>query len=130
MLAWQYFKDGQISASFTWNDARDNTSFNGNVANTATLNLPVRDDPRNLDAMSYSDNHFRNKVVIYGTLPTLYGITVGVRYSGIGGTRYTLTSGANNNGDFVPTNDLAYIFDRNNPSVPANVRTGLQHFIG
>jgi hypothetical protein len=124
--SWQYFKDGQISASFTWSDARDNTSFNGNVANTATLNLPVRDDPRNLDAMSYSDNHFRNKVVIYGTLPTLYGITVGVRYSGIGGTRYTLTSGANNNGDFVPTNDLAYIFDRNNPSVPANVRTGLQ----
>ncbi len=101
-------------------------AFNGNVANTATLNLPVRDDPRNLDAISYSDNHFRNKVVIYGTLPTFYGVTVGVRYSGIGGTRYTLTSGANNNGDFVTTNDLAFIFDRNNTSVPANVRTGLQ----
>lgn len=124
--SWNYFKDGQITASYTWNDAKDNTSFNGNVANTATLNLPVRDDPRNLDAMSYSDNHFRKKVVIYGTLPTVYGVTVGIRYSGIGGTRFTLTSGANNNGDFVTTNDLAFIFDRNDPNIPANVKTGLQ----
>jgi len=124
--SWQYFKDGQITASYTINDAKDNTSFNGNVANTATLNLPVRDDPRNLDAISYSDNHFRNKVVIYGTLPTFKGVTIGVRYSGIGGTRYTLTSGANNNGDFVTTNDLAYIFDRNNPNTLPNVKAGLQ----
>ncbi|RZK98855.1 MAG: TonB-dependent receptor, partial [Pedobacter sp.] len=60
------------------------------------------------------------------TLPTFYGVTIGVRYSGIGGTRYSLLSGTNNNGDFVATNDLAYIFDRNNTGVPQNVRTGLQ----
>lgn len=123
---WQYFKDGEISASYTWNDTKDNTSFNGNVANSATLSLPVRDDPRDLSVISYSDNQFRNKVVIYGTLPTFYGVTVGVRYSGIGGTRYSLLSGTNNNGDFVATNDLAFIFDRNNTNVPQNVRTGLQ----
>ncbi|WP_182922753.1 TonB-dependent receptor [Pedobacter planticolens] len=123
---WQYFKDGEISVSYTYNDTKDNTSFNGNVANSATLSLPVKDDPRNLSNMTYSDNQFRNKVVIYGTLPTFYGVTIGVRYSGIGGTRYSLLSGANNNGDFVATNDLAYIFDRNNTSVPANVRAGLQ----
>lgn len=123
---WQYFKDGEITASYTWNDTKDNTSYNGNVANSATLSLPVKDDPRNLSNMTYSDNHFRNKIVIYGTLPTFYGVTVGVRYSGIGGTRYSLLSGTNNNGDFVATNDLAFIFDRNNQNVPQNVRTGLQ----
>jgi hypothetical protein len=123
---WRYFGDGEISGSFTWNDTKDNTSYNGNVANSATLSLPVKDDPRDLSTMSYSDNHFRTKVVIYGTLPTFKGITVGVRYSGIGGTRYSLLSGANNNGDFVATNDLAFVFDRNNPGVPQNVRTGLQ----
>ncbi|MBG6236055.1 hypothetical protein IWX76_002636 [Pedobacter sp. CAN_A7] len=123
---WKYFKDGELSASYTWNDAKDNTSFNGNVANSATLSLPVTDDPRDLSNMTYSDNHFRNKIVVYGTLPTFKGITVGVRYSGIGGTRYSLISGANNNGDFVATNDLAFIFDRNNTDVPLNVRTGLQ----
>lgn len=126
---WQYFKDGEITASYTLNDTRDNTSYNGNVANSATLSLLVKDDPRNLSNMTYSDNHFRHKVVVYGTLPTFYGIKIGVRYSGIGGTRYSLISGANNNGDFVSTNDLAFIFDRNNSNVPANVRTGLQNLL-
>ncbi|MFD2285607.1 TonB-dependent receptor [Pedobacter petrophilus] len=123
---WNYFRDGEISASFTYNDAKDNTSYNGNVANTATLSLPVKDDPRDLSKMSYSDGQFRNKVVVYGTLPTFYGVTIGVRYSGIGGTRYSLLSGGNINGDFVATNDLAFVFDRNNANVPASVRTGLQ----
>jgi hypothetical protein len=126
---WKYFRDGEISASYTWNDTKDNTSFNGNVANSATLSLPVRDDPRNLSNMTYSDNQFRNKFVFYGTLPTFYGVSVAVRYSGLGGTRYSLISGANNNGDFVATNDLAYIFDRGNANVPQNVRTGLQNLL-
>ncbi|GAB3964363.1 hypothetical protein GCM10028806_01870 [Spirosoma terrae] len=123
---WQYFRDGEITASYTWNDTRDNVTYNGNVANTATLVLPVKDDPRNLSNMTYSDNHFRNKVVIYGTAPSFYGITLGFRYTGIGGTRYSLLSGANTNGDFVATNDLAFVFDRNSPEVPATIRTGLQ----
>ena len=68
--------------------------------------------------------------MVYGTLPTFWGVTVGVRYSGLGGTRYTLLSGANSNADFVAgQNDLAFIFDRNSESVPANVRTGLQAII-
>jgi outer membrane receptor protein involved in Fe transport len=123
---WQYLRDGDLSFSYTYNDTRDNTSYNGNVANTATLVLPVRDDPRDLSRFSYSDNHFRHKVVIYGSLPTFYGVSIGVRYSGIGGTRYSLLSGGNTNGDFVTnSNDLAFIFDPNNPAVPQNIRTGL-----
>ena len=124
---YQYFSDGVITVSYTWNDTRDNTSFNGNVANTATLSLPVKDDPRNLSAMTYSDNQFRHKVVVFGSLPSFWGISIGVRYSGIGGTRYSLLSGANSNADFVSnTNDLAFIFDRNSGTVPENVSTGLQ----
>ena len=123
---YQYFKDGDISVSYTYNDTKDNTSYNGNVANTATLSLPVKDDPRDLSRMSYSDNQFRHKLVIYGSLPTFYGISVGIRYSGIGGTRYNLLSGANSNADFVAgANDLAFIFDRNNSAVPQNVRDGI-----
>jgi hypothetical protein len=117
--SYQYYKDGSISVSYTWNDAKDNTSYNGNVANTATLSLAVKDDPRDLSKMSYSNNQFRNKIVIYGTLPTFYGVSVGVRYSGIGGTRYSLLAGGNINGDFVSnSNDLAFIFDPNSPNTP------------
>lgn len=124
---YQYFRDGAVTVSYTWNDTKDNTSFNGNVANTATLVQVVKDDPRDLSVMTYSDNQFRHKVVVFGSLPSFKGISVGVRYSGIGGTRYSLLSGANSNGDFVSgTNDLAFVFDRNNEAVPENVRAGLQ----
>ncbi|RIV18996.1 TonB-dependent receptor [Fibrisoma montanum] len=127
---YRYFRDGEFTVSYTWNDTRDNTSYNGNVANTATLVQPVKDDPRNLSRITYSDNQFRHKVVFFGTLPTFWGVTLAVRYSGLGGTRYTLLSGANSNADFVAgQNDLAFIFDRNSESVPANVRTGLQAII-
>lgn len=123
---YQYFRDGEISLSYTWNDAKDNTSFNGNVANTATLSLPVKDDPRDLSKMSYSDNQFRHKVVLYGSAPTFFGVSIGIRYSGIGGTRYSLLSGGNTNADFVSgTNDLAFVFDPNSPNVPQRVKDGL-----
>ncbi|MFZ4863412.1 carboxypeptidase regulatory-like domain-containing protein [Sphingobacterium sp. Mn56C] len=124
---YNYFKDGILNVSYTWNDTKDNTSFNGNVANSATLSQPVADDPRDLRAITYSDNQFRHKVVVYGTLPTFYGVNIGVRYTGIGGTRYSLLAGANVNGDFVTSsNDLAYIFDYKNAATPEHLRKGLQ----
>ncbi|SEK42350.1 Carboxypeptidase regulatory-like domain-containing protein [Chitinophaga rupis] len=121
----RYFRDGEVSASYTWNDTKDNTSYNGDVANTATLALMVKDDPRDLSKMTYSDVQFRNKIVVYGTLPSFWGVNVGIRYSGIGGTRYSLAVGGNVNGDFVNSNDLAYVFDRNDPNVAEKIRTGI-----
>ncbi|MBE7177850.1 MAG: TonB-dependent receptor [Mucilaginibacter polytrichastri] len=124
---WQYWRDGELTISYTRNQTKDNTSYNGNVANTATLSLPVRDDPRDLSVVSYSDNQFRDKLVFYGTLPSFYGVSVGLRFSGIGGTRYSLLAGGNVNGDFVSSsNDLAFVFDRNNTATPEAIRNGLQ----
>ncbi|PRD52104.1 TonB-dependent receptor [Sphingobacterium gobiense] len=124
---YKYFRDGVINASYTWNDTKDNTSFNGNVANSATLSQPVVDDPRDLGALAYSNNQFRHKVVVYGKAPTFWGVNIGVRYTGLGGTRFNILAGANTNGDFVAsTNDLAFIFDYNNLNTPENIRTGLQ----
>lgn len=126
---YRYFKDGQITASYTWNDSKDNTSFNGNVANSATLFQAVVDDPRDLSRMSYSNGQFRNKVVVYGTLPTFKGVTVGVRYSGIGGTRYSLIVNGNVNGDFVNTNDLAFVFDPSTPGLSETVATAMSEVL-
>ena len=122
----RYYKDGELTVSYTWSQTKDNTSYNGNVANSATLNLMVADDPRDLSKMSYSDNHFRNKVVVYGTLPTFYGVSIGVRYSGMGGSRYSLAVNGNVNGDFVNSNDLAFIFDPNSTANSAEIREGIQ----
>ena len=75
-----YYKDGELSFSYTWNDTKDNTSYNGNVANSATLSQMVVDDPRDLSKMTYSNNQFRHKLVVYGSAPTFWGITVGARF--------------------------------------------------
>jgi hypothetical protein len=123
---YRYFKDGQITVSYTWNDSKDNTSYNGNVANTATLDLMVADDPRDLSKMTYANNHFRNKIVFYGTAPSIWGVTLGLRYSGIGGTRYSMAVGGNMNGDFVSSNDLAYIYNPTSNETPEYIRKGLQ----
>jgi hypothetical protein len=126
---YQYFKDGEISFSYTWNDTKDNTSYNGNVANTATLALMVKDDPRDLSTMTYSDNQFRNKVVFYGTAPSFWGVTFGLRFSGMSGTRYSLAVNGNMNGDFVSSNDLAYIYDPNAANTPEYLRVGIQKIL-
>lgn len=122
---YRYYKDGQIAFSYTWNDSKDNTSYNGNVANTATLVLPVKDNPRDLSRINYSDNQFRNKIVVYGTAPTFWGISAGFRFSGIKGTRYTMIVNGNVNGDFVSTNDLAYVYDPNDAKTPQYLRDGI-----
>jgi hypothetical protein len=122
---WRYAGDGQLSATYTWNDARDNTSYNGNVANSATLYQMVVDDPRDLGTMSYSDVQFRHKVVLYGSSPTWKGFTAGFRYTGMAGTRYSMVVNGNINGDFVTGNDLAFVFDPNDPQTPAAIRDDL-----
>jgi hypothetical protein len=122
---YRYYKQGEISASYTWNQSKDNTSYNGNVANTATLVQYVKDDPRNLSNLNYSDNQFRNKVVVYGSSPTFHGFSAGLRLSGISGTRYSLTVNGNVNGDFVASNDLAYIYDPNAASTPQYLKDGI-----
>lgn len=126
---WRYYKDGFLSFSYTWNSVKDNNSYNGDVANTSTLAKMVKDDPRDMSEMNYSNNQFRHKVVVYGTAPTFWGITAGLRFSGIGGTRYSVRVGGNVNGDFVSTNDLAYIFDPNDQNTPEDIRKGMNDLL-
>ena len=124
-MSYRYFKDGQITASYTWNDSKDNTSYNGNVANSSTLNQMVVDDPRDLSIMSYSNTQFRHKLVVYGNTPTFWGLNIGVRYSGMGGTRYSMVVNGNINGDYVSGNDLAFVFDPYDSKTPQDIRDGM-----
>ncbi|OUJ74665.1 TonB-dependent receptor [Hymenobacter crusticola] len=125
----RYFRDGFFNASYTWNSTRDNTSYNGNVANTSTFR-PIKSDPRSLSEINYSDNQFRHKVVFFGTTPTVKGFALSGRFTGIGGTRYSLTVDADINGDFVggpgTDNDLAFVFDPNSPETDPAVAASMQ----
>lgn len=122
-------KDGYFEASYTFNQARDNSSYNCCVANTSTF-LPVEGDPRALNR-GFSDNHFTHKLVINGATPSWKGLSAGVTVIGSGGTRYSLHVDDNTsvNGDFNLRNDIAYIFDPNDPSTPADIVDGYQEVL-
>ena len=125
----RYLKDGYLNISYTWNDAKDNSSYNGNVANTSTFRA-VKSDPRDLSEMNYSDNQFRSKLVLYGATPTWKGFTFSGTYRGMSGTRYSLTVDADINGDFVggpgTDNDLAFVFDPKSASTSAAVKASME----
>ena len=125
----RYYRDGYLNFSYTYNITKDNTSYNGNVANTSTFR-PIKSDPRDLSEINFSDNQFRHKVVAFGSAPTFKGFNLSGRFTGIGGTRYTLTVDADINGDFVGgpgnDNDLAFIFDPNDSKTPSTLKASME----
>ncbi|MDX2302732.1 MAG: carboxypeptidase-like regulatory domain-containing protein [Microscillaceae bacterium] len=124
-------KDGGVTVSYTYNNTRDNSSYNCCVANTSTF-LPVVDDPRTLTWGS-SDNDFRHKLVVYGNSPTFYGFNVGLTFTAFSGTPFSFQingGGDDINGDFVQGNELAFVFDPNDPNTPEAIRDGLLDLSG
>ncbi len=110
-------KDGYITAAYTFNQAKDNSSYNCCVANTSTF-LPVKDDPRALNE-GYSDTHFSSKLTVSAKTPSWKGFTLGFTAIGEGGTRFsfhTYRAGTSLNGDFNEQNDLAFLFDPSDPA--------------
>ncbi|WKN32237.1 carboxypeptidase regulatory-like domain-containing protein [Porifericola rhodea] len=125
-LNYRIGKDGSLQTSYTWNRAKDNSSYNCCVANTSTF-LPVKDDPRALN-WGFADSHFDNKLVVNFLSPSFYGFSLGATVVGTGGTRYSFLvsgSGSSLNGDFNLRNDLAYVYDPNDPATPENIREGI-----
>jgi hypothetical protein len=123
-------RDGYLNASYTYNDTKDNSSYNCCVANTSTF-LPVKDDPRAL-SYGYSDTHFRSKLVINGGTPSWKGFVAGVIVTGTGGTPFAFhayRAGTSLNGDFNEQNDLAFLFDPNSSSTPEALRTGINAWL-
>jgi hypothetical protein len=122
-------KDGYVNASFTVNSSKDNSSYNCCVGNTSTF-LPVSGDPRDLN-YGFSDNHFDTKMVVNGATPTWKGFTLGATIIGDGGSRYSFQSGGNRstNGDFNLRNEIAYVFDPNNPNTPQNIIDGYNEIL-
>jgi hypothetical protein len=117
-------KDGYLNASYTYNQSKDNSSYNCCVANTSTF-LPVVDDSRVLN-WGYSDFHFKDKIVVNGATPTWKGFMLGASLIGYGGSRYSfLVTNGSLQGDFPLNNALAFVFDPNDPETPEDIRAGI-----
>lgn len=119
-----------MNLSYTLNSTRDNSSYNCCVAGTA-INTATAGDPRDLGSLwGRSDSDFRHKLVLFGSLPSVFGIRVSARYVGSSGSPFSLVTSRDINADGSPnSNDLAFIFDPNDPATPAAIATGMRQLI-
>jgi hypothetical protein len=119
-------RQSSLSLSYTRNDTRDNSSFNCCVALTSTFSQNTGDPRRLGDAWGPSEDSFRDKFVAAFLLPRVWGFRVTGSYVGISGRPYSLVINGDVNGDGTANNDLAFVFDPNDPSTPADIAAGMR----
>jgi len=123
-------REAALYASFTFNKTEDNTSYTCCVARTATINTPVASDPRDLSgSWGPSSNDFRHKLVVFGSLPAVWGFRASGRYVGQSGAPFSLIVGNDINGDDHNTNDLAFVFDPDDPATDTAVAAGMRRVL-
>jgi hypothetical protein len=123
-------RGGLARASYTYNRARDNSTFSCCIARTASLLTPVKSDPRDLSgSWGPSDFDFRHKVAAYADVPVGYGFAVGARYVGTSGRPFSLTVNGDINGDDYSGNDLAFVFDPDDPATPPDVAAAMRRVL-
>jgi hypothetical protein len=119
-----------LNASYTYNRSLDNTTFGCCLARTAATFTAIKSDPRDLSgSWGPSDTDFRNKVVVAGSIPAPWGIRLGARYVGSNGRPFSAVVNGDINGDEATSNDLAFVFDPNDPSTPAAVATSMRQVL-
>jgi hypothetical protein len=124
------YRDAAVNVSYTLNSTRDNSSYNCCVAGTA-INTATAGDPRDLGSLwGRSDSDFRHKLVLFGSLPSVFGIRISARYVGSSGSPFSLVTSRDINADGSPnSNDLAFIFDPNDAATPSAIATGMRQLI-
>ncbi len=117
-------------ASYTHNRARDNTTFGCCLARTATTFTAVQGAPRDLaGSWGPSDTDFRHKLVLAGSIRLRWGVLLGGRYVGSTGRPFSAVVNGDINGDEATSNDLAFIFDPDDPSTPAAVAASMRRVL-
>ena len=123
-------RGGQARASYTYNRSRDNSTFSCCIARTASLLTPVKSDPRDLSgSWGPSDYDFRHKAMVYADVPLGFGVTLGARYVGASGRPFSLTVNGDINGDDYASNDLAFVFDPDDPNTPPDVAAAMRRLL-
>jgi hypothetical protein len=116
-----------VTSSYTYNSARDNTTFGCCLARTSTTFTAIKSDPRDISsAWGPSDVDFRHKVVVAGAMPIAWGFKLGGRYVGANGRPFSATVNGDINGDEATSNDLAFVFDPNDASTPATIAASMR----
>jgi len=122
-------REALVAGSFTLNSTRDNSSYNCCIARTASFTA-ITSDPRDLSgSWGPADNDFRHKVVLYGQLPSVWGFRLSGRYVGQSGQTFSLLVNGDINGDDHNNNDLAFVFDPDDPNTPPEIAEGMRRVL-
>lgn len=120
-------RSATLNASYTHNEAKDNTTFGCCLARTSTTFTAIRNDPRDLSgSWGPADTDFRHKVVVATSIPIGWGILLAGRYVGANGRPFSAIVNGDINGDESTSNDLAYVFDPDDPATPAAVAASMR----
>ncbi|HET8625218.1 MAG TPA: carboxypeptidase-like regulatory domain-containing protein [Gemmatimonadales bacterium] len=121
---------GSAWLSYTWNRARDNSTYGCCLARTATTFTAIPGDPRDLSgSWGSSDLDFRHKVVVVAASPELWGFRLGARYVGQNGRPFSAVVNGDINGDESNANDLAFVFNPADPATPPDVAAAMERVL-
>ncbi|MGQ0648370.1 MAG: hypothetical protein ACT4P7_12450 [Gemmatimonadaceae bacterium] len=124
------WRNTTLNASYTYNKAEDNSTFGCCLARTATTFTAVRSDPRDLSgSWGPADTDFRHKVVVAGALSLPWEIQLGGRYVGSSGRPFSAIVNGDINGDEATSNDLAFVFDPNDPATPPAIAASMRRLL-
>ena len=120
----------QSTIAYAWSRARDNSTYGCCLARTATTFTPITDDPRDLSqARGPSDLDTRHRIVSTAVVHLPFGVVAAARYVGASGRPFSLVVDGDINGDEANGNDLAFLFDPNNPGTDPAVAASMRRVL-
>ena len=126
---WSLPRAASVTLSYTRNKSEDNSSFNCCIAITSTFSQNTGDPRRLADSWGPTDQAFRDKVIGAFILPSVWGFRLSGSYVGISGRPYSLIINGDVNGDGTSNNDLAFVFDPNDPSTPTDIAAAMKRVL-
>ncbi|MEO8449857.1 MAG: carboxypeptidase-like regulatory domain-containing protein [Gemmatimonadota bacterium] len=120
----------RIDLSYTWSSARDNSTFGCCLARTSTTFTAIQTDPRDLSkTWGPSDFDIRHRIVVAGSVPVPGGFQVSGQVIASSGRPFSLVVDGDLNGDEANGNDLAFLFDPNDPNTAADVAASMRKIL-
>jgi len=127
--SWRLPRNALVDAAFTWNDSEDNSSFNCCIARTSVF-TPQKGNPRDLSgSWGPSDNDFRYQATLSAVLPRVWGFQLSGLYIGQTGRPISGVISGGVNGDDIANNDLAFVFDPDDPATPPAIAQGMRRVL-
>jgi hypothetical protein len=116
--------------AYAWSRARDNSTYGCCLARTATTFTPIVDDPRRLSqSWAPSDLDTRHRVVGTSAVRVPLGIVATARYVGASGRPFSLVVDGDINGDEANGNDLAFLFDPDDPATSPEIAASMRRVL-